>query len=552
MVESRQDLIRELCTAQSFQRGLRYFEEGRVKIVEASSSRIVAKVVGKDNYRVEVDLDHLSAVCNCPYDLEGYCKHIVAVFMAVDREPEKVNSMIDECIQELEKMSSLLKNADPDELDDFFRRELGANAELRSRFLARFSAVGEGRSLSSYKDEIESRFEEAEDEHGLIYYDNNLDFESFQNLAEIYIQKNDLLEAAKIYQALTEKISEKMDHVDDSDGYYGGVFSHSLEAFVECIKNAGLDAEARRKYIDYLFQRYLLRDPDYFQDDYFDALKELCSSKEDLQFWNNRLASYLPVGLADKKDDPSSHYRDKERISMRLYLLSRLNETSNFYALMDENYRSSSDLCLQYAKKLLENKDRSKAIKIAEEGIALFPEYSSRYLREFLRENYRETDNKKYRAQLLSLFLLTWEWKYYEQLKAAVKKEEWKETLDDILANVATKGMSRTKLIDIYLKERMFDAALEEVMAQKSIHSLRAYHGKLANLYPMQYFAAYKELIHPYAESRLGREHYRDVVAILKNMVGIKGFESEAEEIIERLRMENKRKPAFIDELKGL
>jgi hypothetical protein len=35
-------------------------------------------------------------------------------------------------------------------------------------------------------------------------------------------------------------------------------------------------------------------------------------------------------------------------------------------------------------------------------------------------------------------------------------------------------------------------------------------------------------------------------------MVGIKGFESEAEEIIERLRMENKRKPAFIDELKGL
>jgi len=210
MVESRQDLIRELCTAQSFQRGLRYFEEGRVKIVEASSSRIVAKVVGKDNYRVEVDLDHLSAVCNCPYDLEGYCKHIVAVFMAVDREPEKVNSMIDECIQELEKMSSLLKNADPDELDDFFRRELGANAELRSRFLARFSAVGEGRSLSSYKDEIESRFEEAEDEHGLIYYDNNLDFESFQNLAEIYIQKNDLLEAAKIYQALTEKISERI------------------------------------------------------------------------------------------------------------------------------------------------------------------------------------------------------------------------------------------------------------------------------------------------------------------------------------------------------
>ena len=32
MIKSGQNQIRELCTEQSFQRGLRYFEEGRVKI----------------------------------------------------------------------------------------------------------------------------------------------------------------------------------------------------------------------------------------------------------------------------------------------------------------------------------------------------------------------------------------------------------------------------------------------------------------------------------------------------------------------------------------
>ena len=98
----------------------------------------------------------------------------------------------------------------------------------------------------------------------------------------------------------------------------------------------------------------------------------------------------------------------------------------------------------------------------------------------------------------------------------------------------------------------MYDAALKEVMAQKSIRSLRGYHKKLANMYPKEYFEAYKELIYPFAECRMGREHYQDVALILKDMKGIKGFESEVKEIVERLRRENKRKPAFIDELKAL
>jgi hypothetical protein len=89
------------------------------------------------------------------------------------------------------------------------------------------------------------------------------------------------------------------------------------------------------------------------------------------------------------------------------------------------------------------------------------------------------------------------------------------------------------------------------VLAQKSIDSLRAYHEKLASLYPKEYFAAYRELIFPFVECRMGRAHYQDIAAILKDMKGIEGFGSETQEIVERLRRENKRKPAFIDELKS-
>ncbi|VVB64980.1 Uncharacterised protein [uncultured archaeon] len=475
----------------------------------------------------------------------------MATFLAIDNEQEKVNRMMNESSQELTGMHALLERAEPNALKDFLRRELEAQPKLRARFMARFSAICEGKRLFDYKDEIDSIFDDAE-EHGFIPYGAEVDFAPFEDLAEIYIQKDDFIEAAKIYQALTEKIAKKMDDVDDSDGYYGDKFSDFLDAFLECIIQAKQETDARREYIDYLFNRYLQKDPDYFQDDYYDALKELCTSKEDLEYWKTLLMPHLPKRLPDKEQDWSRYYHAKELISMQLHLLSRLKETAEFYALMKQHYLSSSDFCLQYAKQLLEDGDRTKAIQIAEEGTALFPDRQSKDLRDFLSEKYRETDPDKYKQQLLSLFFISGEWNYYERLKAAETEEEWKETIDKILAHFAGDRYGRGRLIEIYLREQMHELALREVMAQKSIQSLRTYHRRLADLYPKEYFCAYKELIVPYAESRMGREHYRDVASILKEMKGIKGFESEVREIVEQLRRDNKRKPAFIDELGAL
>ncbi len=551
MIEPGQDRIRDLCTEQSYQRGMRYYQEGRVKIMDASSSRIVATVIGTQSYRVEIDLDKFSADCNCPYDFEGYCKHIAATFLAIDNEQEKVNRMMNESSQKLTGMQALLENAEPNALKDFLRRELEAQPALRARFMACFAAICEGKNLFDYKDEIDSIFDDAE-EHGFIPYGAEVDFAPFEDLAEIYFQKDDFMEAAKIYQALTEKIAEKMDNVDDSDGYHSDKFSDFLDAFVECILQADLEIDAKREYIDYLFNRYLLKDPDYFQDDYYDALKELCTSKEDLEYWKTLLMPHLQERLPDKEQDWSRYYHAKELISMQLHLLHRLKETTEFYALMKQHYRSSSDFCLQYAKQLLEDGDRTKAIQIAEEGTALFPDHLSKDLRDFLSEKYRETDPDNYKQQLLSLFFISGEWNYYERLKAAETEREWKETIDKILAHFAGDRYGRGRLIEIYLREQMHDAALRKVMAQKSIQSLRTYHRRLADQYPKEYFGAYKELIVPYAECRMGREHYRDVASILKEMKGIKGFESEVREIVEQLRRDNRRKPAFIDEMKAL
>lgn len=543
------DSLKDMCTEQSFQRGLRYFQEGRVKIFKASPSCIAAIVAGSENYRVEIDLDKFHAFCTCPYDLEGFCKHIVAAFLAIDDDKKTVDSMMDESRQELKKMHSLLESVEPKALKEFVLREMQMNPDLVARFMACFSERGDGRSLFEYKREIDSLFDEVE-VRGFIHYGAELDFAPFENLADIYIRKDEFLEGAKIYQALTETIAEKMDHVDDSDGYYGGKFSEFLEGFVDCLRLAELEAEARQTHIDYLFNKYLQNDPDYFQDDYYDALMQLCTDKEDLAYWKKLLEPYLPDSLPDM-EDWGKYYQAKKLVSMQLHLHSGLGETAEFYALMERHYRFCSDFCLQYAKKMLVDGERTKAIQIAEEGIALFPDHTSKDLRELLSENYRERDPKRYKELLMMLFFTRGEWKYYERLKTAATKDEWQAILDRILVHFSEDRYARGKLIEIYLREQMNEAAVQLVLAQKSIDGLRAYHEKLASLYPKEYFAAYRELIFPFVECRMGRAHYQDIAAILKDMKGIEGFGSETQEIVERLRRENKRKPAFIDELKS-
>ena len=119
------DETRKLCTEASFERGKRYLDEGRVNILEASPTGVTAEVQGSEMYNVKIDLKKgISAECNCPYDLEGYCKHIVAVLLSMLDNKEEIEIMMSRSRQDHEAAEALLKEADPVELRDFLRSEM--------------------------------------------------------------------------------------------------------------------------------------------------------------------------------------------------------------------------------------------------------------------------------------------------------------------------------------------------------------------------------------------------------------------------------------------
>jgi tetratricopeptide (TPR) repeat protein len=76
------DNLTRLAGQGAFQRGQRYFNEGRVTVKESGAERLRAGVKGSASYTVELALsgDGLSAYCDCPVD--GFCKHAVAAALA--------------------------------------------------------------------------------------------------------------------------------------------------------------------------------------------------------------------------------------------------------------------------------------------------------------------------------------------------------------------------------------------------------------------------------------------------------------------------------------
>jgi len=92
-----EEVVRRRATAASWQRGVNYFEAGAVFNAVWREGTLTAQVEGSqfEPYRVDVRFDEQGnihkALCSCPYEGGGDCKHIVATLLVLIRQPESVS-----------------------------------------------------------------------------------------------------------------------------------------------------------------------------------------------------------------------------------------------------------------------------------------------------------------------------------------------------------------------------------------------------------------------------------------------------------------------------
>src|SRR5579871_4407085 len=88
-------MIRENSTAESFQRGRQYVQQGAVEALVQRGDVLQAEVSGTEPepYNVTVRFGQAGiteASCTCPYDWGGWCKHIVATLLAALQMPQEI------------------------------------------------------------------------------------------------------------------------------------------------------------------------------------------------------------------------------------------------------------------------------------------------------------------------------------------------------------------------------------------------------------------------------------------------------------------------------
>jgi len=205
--------IRSLCTEQSFERGVNYYQQDRVQELEVDSDEVRATVRGSSYYDVAIDIvdDAVRTQCSCPYDYAGDCKHIVAVLIAVDdRDTETVSDTDPErdvTVPETVDIELLVEQTTAEDLRTFLLDIIDDDRDIGDRFIA-FVGEDTGKTVYDYKQEIDRLFDDAVSRRGIVEHDTHIDFSQYVDLAETRRERGHVDTARDLYRAIAEAIRE--------------------------------------------------------------------------------------------------------------------------------------------------------------------------------------------------------------------------------------------------------------------------------------------------------------------------------------------------------
>ena len=318
------DEIRSLCTQQSFERGHNYYHQDRIQEMDIDGNEIRATVRGSNYYDVVINLtdDTIRTRCSCPYDYAGDCKHIVAVLLAVDdRDTDPVG--IDDSDQmppETVDIDSVAGELSADELRSFMLEIVEDDPDIRDRLIA-YAGEDTGKTVYDYKQEIGQLFDSATGRRGMVEYDTHIDLSQYYDLADTHRERGDIETATDIYRAIAEAICENLNRVDDSGGYYGGEVERAIESYAETVLEHVSDHESKRPHIEYLCEAFVETEYSFASDYYDEALRRLCTTDDDLEYWLEQLdarVSNLSLDvLSAGESSPDEHGADKKQAEHR-------------------------------------------------------------------------------------------------------------------------------------------------------------------------------------------------------------------------------------------
>jgi hypothetical protein len=234
----KEEDVRRLFEEKVFERGIKYFEQGRIVRPFVYRDSIMAECQGTlpEEYYIRVDLrgGNFVASCTCPYAF-GYCKHIAAVMYGWLKKPGM--------FKDLGKSEDLLKKMDKESLVetvmDMIKYDPDVVYVINLRLLPRPELPG------FVQREMQNIFsEEYVDYLNVREVVKKLDI--FREYASDIFQAGDFNTAMVVLTQVIDAIVDNYTNLDDSDGLMRNFFTSVMDLYGDIIPAYRLEGERRR------------------------------------------------------------------------------------------------------------------------------------------------------------------------------------------------------------------------------------------------------------------------------------------------------------------
>jgi uncharacterized Zn finger protein len=422
--------LREFAGEKVFARGVAYHEDGQVEIVSIDSARVVARVIGSEVYRSQLDGlgKKLSGECSCQaFADRGFCKHLVATALAAnDLQPgelEKTAGRLTKIrdflrakgVELLVEMITGLAERDPELLREIELAAMVATADDQTLFVQFKKAITEATRMHGFVEYREARAWAAKIERVLEQIE-----------AMIQSGRADLI--LRLLDHFYARMDDALNNIDDSDGQGGGVYAKACEIHLAACRASKPEPVALARE---MFGREVDSDWDFFHgasETYADVLGD-AGLAEYRRLANEAWRTIKPLRAGGRQvhdDQSSARYRlgavlecfaarDGD-VDARIAI--RAKDLSTAYA-----YLGIAQLCLSHGRD-------AEALKWAEEGLWQFEDHPDQRLVFFSADLYRRIGREKDADELL--------WQTFERLPSIELYRRLKSAASSGKAAVAT------------------------------------------------------------------------------------------------------------------
>ncbi len=508
--------IRQYASAESFQRGRDYYEQGAVLSLVQRGMVLQAEVEGSEPlpYIVSCTIDangSITATCTCPYDWGGWCKHIVAACLAIIHEPETIEQRppLDTLLSGLDRtqlQALVLKLAERDPaLADVIAGQVALFSSPSSKTEPESKAApAEPTAASARRTEVDAKAVRRQVRSTMHSLDRMRGSEAYWHIGAVVndvrhildqawalIKADDGRNALSLLEAITEEYLADWENLDDSDGEASGFFYDLGPAWTEALLSADLSRKERESWAAQLdtWQQEL---DDYGVDDVFAAPHEAA-----IQGWDYPpLRRVLQGNITEKGawSGEAPDYADELAVARLnilerrvrwqeyLYLAEAESQTEAYVTMLvrlgrtqeavtyGREYLGTTQEALALAQALYETGESEQSLQIAEHGLTLQGAKAS--LAKWLRDE-AATMGEMARAEAAAEIAFREELSLANYLRVAeIAGDNWPERRAELLEHARhTKSYVPQGQVEVFLHEGLIDDAISAVEPQAT-HTL--------------------------------------------------------------------------------